>query len=100
MVREALLSAGMVAPEIERLAASVRASDGLPRFVWTEERPDPASYVRVILAAISERQRWRAQYQTAVDTVSATGPPNEAGCAARLKVVDRQGRSEESGSRT
>jgi hypothetical protein len=61
VVREALLSAGMVAPEIERLAASVRASDGLPRFVWTDERPDPASYVRVILAAISERQRWRAQ---------------------------------------
>ena len=30
VVREALLSAGMVAPEIERLAASVRASDGLP----------------------------------------------------------------------
>ena len=57
-------------------AASGRASDGLPRFVWTDERPDPASYVRVLLAALSERQRWRVQYQQAVDTVSATGPPD------------------------
>jgi len=53
----------MVAPEIERLAASVRAFDGLPRFVWTDERPEPASYVRTILAAIAERQRWRVQYE-------------------------------------
>src|SRR5829696_5338530 len=75
VVREALLSAGVVAPETERLAASVLASDGLPRFVWTDERPDPASYTRVILASIAERQRWRTQYQEAVDTVSATGPP-------------------------
>jgi hypothetical protein len=75
VVREALLSAGLVAPEIERLAASVRASDGLPRFVWTDERPDPARYVRTILAAITERQRWREQYRAAVDTVSATAPP-------------------------
>jgi hypothetical protein len=29
VVREALLSAGMVAPEIERMAATVMASDGL-----------------------------------------------------------------------
>ena len=64
VVREALLSAGLVAPEIERLAASVRAADGLPRYVWTDERPDPASYVRTILAAITERQRWRAQIPT------------------------------------
>ena len=72
----------MVAPEIERLAASVRASDGLPRFVWTDERPDPASYVRVILAAIGERQRWREQYEAAkaVETVSAIdglSPPGD-----------------------
>jgi hypothetical protein len=38
VVREALLSAGMVAPEIEGLAASVRAPDGLSRHVWTHGR--------------------------------------------------------------
>jgi hypothetical protein len=41
VVREALLSAGMVAPEIERLAASVRAPDGLPRYVWTDGEARP-----------------------------------------------------------
>ena len=77
VVREALLSAGMVAPEIERLAASVRASDGLPRYVWTDSRPEAVSYSGVILAAIAERQRWRAQYQAAkaVDNLSATDQP-------------------------
>jgi hypothetical protein len=77
VVREALLSAGMIAPEIERLAASVTASDGHPRFVWTDTRPDSVSYTQVILAAIAERQRWREQYAEAVDIVSATdlSPP-------------------------
>ena|SRR5215217_8391357 len=37
VVRDTQLSAGMVAPEIEPLAASVRATDGLPRYVWTDE---------------------------------------------------------------
>jgi hypothetical protein len=77
VVREALLSAGMVAPELERMAASVMAPDGLPRYVWADSRPDPASYAQVILAAVMERQEWRAQYEAAkaVDGVSATGPP-------------------------
>jgi hypothetical protein len=35
------------------------------------ERPNPASYVRVLLASINERQRWREQYRDAVETVSA-----------------------------
>jgi len=48
---------------LDGLAASVRAADALPRYVWTEDRPDPASYVRTIQATISERQRWRAQYR-------------------------------------
>jgi len=34
-IREALLSAGMVGPDIERMAADVLAVDGLPRYVWT-----------------------------------------------------------------
>ena len=72
VVREALLSAGVAAPEIERMAADVKASDGLPRYVWTDSRPEPAAYTQVLLRSISERQRWRTQYQTAVDTVSAT----------------------------
>src|SRR4029453_15939009 len=30
--------ADVVAPEVERMAADVRASDGLPRYVWTNPR--------------------------------------------------------------
>ncbi len=41
VVREALLTAGIVAPEIERLAADVTLPDGRPRFVWTDTQPDP-----------------------------------------------------------
>jgi hypothetical protein len=81
VVREALTEAGIVAPEIERLAADVLSADGKPRFVWTDTAPDPQLYARVILASIAERQRWKAQYQAAkaarlaVDSLSATGGP-------------------------
>ena len=79
VVREALAEAGIVAPEIERLAADVLSADGQPRFVWTDTKPDPQLYARVILASIAERQRWKAQYEAAkaarqpVDSLSATG---------------------------
>ncbi len=82
VVREALTSAGIVAPEVERMAADVHLPDGTPRFLWTDSRPDPNTYARVILASIAERQRWRAQYETAktlhpVDNSfgNSTGPP-------------------------
>jgi hypothetical protein len=81
VVREALLAAGIVAPEIERMAASVTLPDGSPRFVWTDTRPDPRTYARCILHSIAERLRWRQQYEQAkaaarpVDNCSATGPP-------------------------
>lgn len=80
-VREALLSAGIVAPEVERMASSVTLPDGSPRFVWTDTRPDPTIYARVLLHSIAERQRWRTQYEAAkastqpVDNRSATRPP-------------------------
>ena len=78
VVREALLTAGVVAPEVERMAADVLSADGLPRFVWCDEKLDSATYVQVILASIAERHRWQAQYdQAKAETLSATGeqPP-------------------------
>ena len=82
VVREALLSAGVVAPETERMAADVTMADGSPRYVWTDAKPDPRIYVRVLLAAVAERQRWLAQYRHAktaviglVDARSATAQP-------------------------
>ncbi len=62
------------------MAADVTMLDGSPRFVWTDTRPDPSIYARVLLASIAERQRWKAQYEAAkqvwqpVDSLSATGP--------------------------
>ena len=81
VVREALTSAGIDAPELDRMAASVTLPDGSPRFVWTDTRPEADIYARVILASVLERQQWRTLYQTAkacrvpVDTLSATGQP-------------------------
>ena len=49
-VREALTSAGIDAPELDRMAASITLPDGSPRFVWTDTRPDADIYARVILA--------------------------------------------------
>ncbi|WP_188896865.1 replication initiator [Microlunatus endophyticus] len=65
VVREALLNAGIVAPEIERLAASVTLTDGEPRFVWQDTKADEATYARVILESVEERARWRQQYEAA-----------------------------------
>jgi hypothetical protein len=75
VVREALATAGIVAPETERMAASVQLPDGSPRFVWTDLKPDPTIYARVILAAIAERHRWRAQYEAAKATAGAVDKP-------------------------
>jgi hypothetical protein len=69
-----------------RMAATVKLADGLPRFEWTDSQPDPGVYATVILRAVVERKRWRAQYDAAktvqlahsgqaVDSVSATGLP-------------------------
>ena len=51
VVREALTSAGIGAPELDPMAASVTLPDGSPRFVWTDTRPDADIYARVILAS-------------------------------------------------
>jgi hypothetical protein len=81
VVRQALLTSGITAPEIDRMAATVTLPAGTPRFVWTDTRPDPITYARVILRSIAERQRWRAQYEAAkaaarpVDNLSATDRP-------------------------
>ena len=64
------------------MAADVVAADGLPRFVWTDEQPDPTTYTLTLLRAVAERHRWRAQYEQAkqqgagpVDNRSATDEP-------------------------
>lgn len=74
VVREALLNAGILAPEIERLAASVTLPDGRPRFVWTDTKTDSITYARVILDSVMERACWRAQYEAAKQAAEAVQP--------------------------
>lgn len=71
VVREALHAAGILAPEIERMAADITSADGHPRFVWTDTQPDPHTYAAVLLASIAERHRWRAQYDAAKTAAAA-----------------------------
>ena len=61
----------MLGPEIERMAAAVTASDGKPRFVWTDTRADPATYALVLMKTVAERLRWRAQYDAAKEHAGA-----------------------------
>jgi hypothetical protein len=75
VVRETLLSAGMDDLDLDRMAASVTLPDGSPRFVWTDVRPDHDTYVKVILNSISERQRWRAQYEAAKTAAARLAGP-------------------------
>jgi len=82
VVGEALEAAGMLTPDVERMAADVLSLDGLPRFVWIDDKPDPTTYTLMLLRAVAERQRWRAQYDQAkaaraVDSHSVTGPPTD-----------------------
>jgi hypothetical protein len=65
VVREALLNAGIVAPEIERLAVSGTLPDGRPRFTWIDAPTDPRMYPLVIMRSVVERSRWREQYEAA-----------------------------------
>jgi hypothetical protein len=72
VVREALLWAGLDAPDLNRMAASVTLPDGSPRFVWTDVRPDHDTYVKIILDSVRERHRWCRRNKNAKTTAAAT----------------------------
>lgn len=80
VVRQALQEAGITPPEIERLAADVKTADGRPRYDWQPVEQNPGVYCRTILRGVSERRRWRAEYEHAktalapVDSNSAVPP--------------------------
>ena len=79
VVREALQQSGIIAPEVERMAADLLAADGKPLYQWRDVRVDPNDYTVVIFEAVRERKRWRTEYERArgrpVDNVSATHRP-------------------------
>jgi hypothetical protein len=102
VVRQVLKEAGITAPDADRLAADVLHTDGKPRFVWEDTRPDQRDYAATIAASMRQARHWRTQYEQAktvaalhgspptppVDSRSAIGEPAAAGAA-------RQGRNHE-----
>ena len=73
-----LLTAGIVPPEVERMAASLTLPDGSPRFVWTDVKPDPGRYAEVILTAVAEKVTWRAEYENAKRANAAVEKPSSS----------------------
>ena len=65
VVRQVLKEAGIDAPDADRLAASVLHSDGKPRFVWEDTKPDQRDYPAIIAASLRQARAWRSQYEEA-----------------------------------
>lgn len=82
VVRQALEAAGITPTEARRCAAEVLDRDGKPRFVWEDIEVTPALYAAVIMRGISERQRWRAEY----DGAKQLAPPVDD-CSATLPIL-------------
>jgi hypothetical protein len=88
VVRQVLAAAGMEAPEIDRLSADVRRSDGTPRFHWKIWDPMDSTvpvYRQVMTQAIAEKFRWRAQYDQAKRYAGHAPPPTTS-----LRAPDSQ----------
>src|SRR5690606_16421458 len=79
VVRQTLLAAGLDIPERERIAADVKRDDGQRRYEWRVWDPLDSTvpvYRQVMVRALAERLRWRADYEKAKAACSpATGPP-------------------------
>lgn len=70
VVREVLDSAGLSMPDPDAGSATATRPDGQPRYRWDPVLPgdpDAPPYRHVITALIAERQRWRTQYQAALE---------------------------------
>jgi hypothetical protein len=81
VVREVLIAAGMVMPEVDRLAANVVREDGLPRFEWRVWNPQGSTvpvYRQVMTLAIAEHLRWKHDYETAKARASPMPPDRSA----------------------
>jgi hypothetical protein len=78
VVREVLAEAGIQAPETDRIAASVLADDGLPRFVWEALPVESADYLMVVMRSVVQALRWRAQYDDAKRAATSRASPSAA----------------------
>ena len=93
VVRETLAEAGIDAPDTDRFAADATDETGQARYVW--ESLDPTAgetcpdYQRVIKAAVTERNRWRAEYDRAQAIIAARdGPPDNCSATPQPAASD------------
>jgi hypothetical protein len=75
VVRQVLKEAGITAPDADRLAADVLHTDGKPRFVWEDTRPDQRDYAATIAASMRQARQWRTQYEAAKAATAQRGSP-------------------------
>lgn len=80
VVRQTLAAAGIEAPDRDRCSARATDPDnpaGGPRFVWFPMNPNDAdapTYRRVMADTITERARWRIEYEHAKQALQRAGP--------------------------
>ena len=76
VVRQVLLAAGIEKPEVDRLSVEAKRADGGQRFEWRVHDPLDSTvpiYRQVMTRAISERMRWKAEYEAAKARASPVG---------------------------
>jgi hypothetical protein len=85
VVEEVLDSAGMSMPDQDRCSATATGDDGQPRYRWDPVLPgdpDAPTYRQAITALITERQRWRTQYEAARQQMAQARAGPDDGCSA------------------
>jgi len=68
VVRATLAEAGVEIPDLDRCSATATTDDGTPRFLWSPVAPgddDAPTYRRVMADSITEKVRWRTEYERA-----------------------------------
>jgi hypothetical protein len=78
VVRTVLAAAGIAPPEADRMATSVLAEDGKPRFVWEDLPVHDRDYTRVVMASVIEARRWRREYEAAKQHAAEQSASNDA----------------------
>jgi hypothetical protein len=78
VVREALVAAGVEAPDAGRMAADVLDDHGQARYRWEPVEPGEVDYRAAVLHLAHERHRWRQQY-TAAKAAPDGHPPEDTG---------------------
>lgn len=75
VVRQVLQAAGYTPPDADRMSTQTLTDTGLPRYQWHTHAIPPEQATTAILHAITERRRWRAEYEHAKQVATGSDPP-------------------------